>query len=67
LDYRLQVGICTIKGKRPDEDYRKNSSFFPNPAGPDANLTLTPTTMHLDIAQEIEDYSLKVGMMVIGV
>ena len=31
------------------------------------SLTIAPTTMHLDIAQEIEDYSLKVGMMVIGV
>ena len=30
-------------------------------------LSIAPTTMHLDIAQEIEDYSLKVGMMVIGV
>jgi hypothetical protein len=23
LDNRLQVGICTIKGKRPDEDYKE--------------------------------------------
>jgi hypothetical protein len=33
----------------------------------DKGVRITPTTMHLDIAQEIEDYSLKVGMMVIGV
>jgi hypothetical protein len=29
-----------------NEEYRKNSSFFPNLAGPDANLTLPPTTVH---------------------
>jgi hypothetical protein len=27
------------------ENYRKYSSFFPNPAGPDANLTLPPTNL----------------------
>ena len=41
------------------EDFRKNSSFFPNLAGPDANLTLPPTSPHLRILSGVDGYQCK--------
>ena len=38
--YRLPIEIEYALPNRPLVDYRKNFSFSPNPAGPDANLTL---------------------------
>jgi hypothetical protein len=40
-------------------DYRKNSSFLPNPAGLEADLTLPPTSQYRGPYAGIEDYGLK--------
>ena len=68
-------GIHEAVGSIPISSTNSFSSFYAVKyprfsktfADEDGNLDVTPTTVHLDIAQEIEDYSLKVGMMVIGV
>jgi len=40
------------------QDFRKDSSFFPNPADHKANLTLSPTTHYGQPYSRIEDYEL---------
>jgi hypothetical protein len=39
--------------------YRKNSSFFQKAAGPDADLTLRPTTLQSKITPKVNDYGKK--------
>jgi hypothetical protein len=44
-------------------DYRKYSSFLPNHASPDADLTLPSTYLHLNMRHVVEDYELKQWIM----
>ncbi len=39
--------------------FRKYSSFLPNHASPDADLTLPPTYLQFNMGREIEDYLLQ--------
>jgi hypothetical protein len=58
-NYRLgdeKLCGCTVLN---NHDFRKNSSFVPNPAGLDADLTLPPS-QYGNPDSRIEDYELKV-------
>ena len=55
-EYRwLTIEIKHVLLKCPGVDFGKNSSFLPNPADPDANLTLPPIN-HNQLVQNIDDY-----------
>jgi len=45
--------------KFKNHNFRKLSSFLPNPIGPDANSTLSPTSHHFQIILRGNEYRLK--------
>ena len=49
--------------KFQNHSFRKNSSFLPNPAGPDARSTLPPTAQSKTIVN-VDDFELKVSITI---
>jgi hypothetical protein len=55
----LSIGIKHALPKCPVEEFRKESSFFPNPVDHKSDLTLPPINIQVQFGQGREDYWLK--------
>jgi hypothetical protein len=54
--YLFSFEILHPGGKLENHSFRKNSSFLPNPADPNARSTLPPTYPQCEIGLEPNDY-----------
>jgi hypothetical protein len=58
----LRVEIYTTRGRSVENECRKKSSFFPNPADHKADLKLSPTNVLFNRVQKADDSYLREWM-----